>query len=78
MTLLEIQMDEVQGDVSQNEGDIALLFTHQIIQDERLVDLEDDTSNLEQSVESQYPLRSFYFLRKKPHFVVKFKCKFFA
>ena len=27
--LLEIQMDEVQGDVSQNEGDITLLFTDQ-------------------------------------------------
>ena len=51
MTLLEIQMDEVQGDVAQNEGDISLLFTDQIIQDERLVDLEDDTSGLEQSVE---------------------------
>ena len=57
VTLLEIQMDEVQGDVAQNEGDISLLFTGQIIQDERLVDLEDDTSELEQSVESQYALR---------------------
>ena len=52
VTLLEIQMDEVQGDVAQNEGDISLLFTGEIIQDERLVDLEDDTSKLEQSVES--------------------------
>ena len=53
VTLLEIQMDEVQGDVSMNEGDISLLFNQQIIQDQRLFDLEDDTSNLEQSVKSK-------------------------
>ena len=46
-------MDEVQGDVSQNEGDINLLFNQQIIQDQRLFDLEDETSDLEQSVESK-------------------------
>ena len=51
MTLLEIQMDEVQGDVAQNEGDISLLFWDQIIQDVRLVDLTVDTSELEQSVD---------------------------
>ena len=65
VTLLEIQMDEVQGDVAENKGDISLLFTDQIIQDERLVDLEDDTSGLEQSVESQYDLRSIDVYKKK-------------
>ena len=64
VTLLEIQMDEVQGDVAQNEGDISLLFTGQIIKDERLVDLEDDTSELEQSVESQYALRPMNIYKK--------------
>ena len=60
VTLLEIQMDEVQGEVSQNEGDISLLFTLQIVQDERLVDLEDDTSGLEQSVESKITNKTNY------------------
>ena len=53
-------MDEVQGEVSQNEGDIGLLFTLQIVQDERLVDLEDDTSGLEQSVESKITNKTNY------------------
>ena len=61
---MEIQMDEVLDDVAQNEGDISLLFTGQIIQDERLVDLEDDTSGLEQSVESQYALKAVDVYRK--------------
>ena len=60
VTLLEIQMDEVQGEVSQNEGNISLLFTLQIVQDERLVDLEDDTSGLEQSVESKITNKTNY------------------
>ena len=77
VTLLEIQMEEVQGDVAQNEGDINLLFTGQIIQDERLVDLEDDTSELERSVESQYDFKkNFVNLKRRllvqsKHFCLK-------
>ena len=50
---LEIQMDEVQGDLAQTEEDITLLFSQRVIQDDRLVNLEEDTDSLEGSVESK-------------------------
>ena len=53
VTFLEIQMDEVQGDLAQTEDEITLLFSQQIIQDDRLVNLEEDTDSLEGSVESK-------------------------
>ena len=46
-------MDEVQGDLAQTEEEITLLFSQQIIQDNRLVNLEEDTDSLEGSVESK-------------------------
>ena len=46
-------MDEVQGDLAQTEEEITLLFSQQVIQDDRLVNLEEDTDSLEGSVESK-------------------------
>ena len=45
-------MDEVQSDLTQTEEEITLLFSQQVIQDDRLVNLEEDTDSLEESVES--------------------------
>ena len=53
VTLLEVQMEEVQGDVAQTEEEITLLFSQQVIQDERLINLEEDSSSLEGNVEGK-------------------------
>ena len=53
VTLLEIQVDEVQGDLAQTEEEITLLFSQQVIQDDRLVNLEEDIDGLEGNVESK-------------------------
>ena len=53
VAVLEVQMDDLQGDVSQTEEEITLLFSQQVIQDERLINLEEDTSSVEGNVEGK-------------------------
>ena len=54
VALLEIQVDEIQEDVittridlTELEGDVNFLFDEQVIQDERLLGLEDDIDTIE-------------------------------
>ena len=43
VTLLEIQVAEIEGDVTLLEGDVNFLFDETVIQDERLLTLEQTT-----------------------------------
>ena len=53
MTLLEIQVSEIEGDVTLLEGDVNFLFEEQIIQDERLLILEQDSDTFDDQIESE-------------------------
>ena len=53
MTLLEIQVDELELDVTLLEGDVNYLFEEQIIQDERLLNLEEDSDVYDDEIESE-------------------------
>ena len=54
MTLLEIQVTEVDERVGLLEGDVNFLFDEQVIQDERLLRLEDDTDTIEEQLFNVY------------------------
>ena len=43
VTLLEIQVEEIEGDVALLEGDVNFLFDETVIQDQRLFALEQTT-----------------------------------
>ena len=43
MTILEIQVADTQEDLTELEGDVNFLFDEQVIQDERLLNLEQTT-----------------------------------
>ena len=59
MALLEIQIMEIDADViglrvdhTQLEGDVNFLFDEQVIQDERLLILEQDSDVFDDEIES--------------------------
>ena len=60
VSLLEIQVVEIQEDVTEVdervvllEGDVNFLFDEQVIQDERLLRLEDDTDAIYEDLDSK-------------------------
>ena len=50
MALLEIQVIEIEEDVSDLDQDVNFLFDEQVIQDEKLLDLEQETEVIEQNI----------------------------
>ena len=53
VSLLEIEMEEVQGEVVEVQDEVIILFSQQVIQDDRLGNLEEDTDQLEINVEGK-------------------------
>ena len=53
VSLLEIEMEEVQGEVVEVQDEVIILFSQQVIQDDRLGNLEEDTDQLELEVEGK-------------------------
>ena len=47
MALLEIQVIEIEEDVSDLDQDVNFLFDEQVIQDEKLLNLEQETEEIE-------------------------------
>ena len=61
MSLLEIQVVEIQEDVTDTdervtlvEGDVNFLFDEQVIQDERLLNLEQTSIEVLLDIDSEY------------------------
>ena len=61
MALLEIQVMVIQDDVTELdedvtllEGDVNFLFEEQVIQDERLLNLEEDSDIYDDEIDSKY------------------------
>ena len=57
MALLEIQVDEIEEDIiitrvdlTELEGDVNFLFDEQVIQDEKLLNLEQETDEMEEQL----------------------------
>ena len=50
MALLEIQVIEIEEDVSDLDQDVNFLFDEQVIQDEKLLNLEQETEEIEQNI----------------------------
>ena len=84
VALLEIQLEEMEEDVTglridhtQLEGDVNFLFDEQVIQDERLLNLEQETEEIDEQLvgfdddlESEFiELISVYFLGN--HYLTK-------
>ena len=53
VALLEIQVGEIEVDVTLLEGDVNVLFDEQVIQDERLLTLEEDSDVYDDAIESE-------------------------
>ena len=58
VTLLEVQVEQIQGDVTglsvgltEVDESVDFLFDEQVIQDERLLNLETETEGIEEEVE---------------------------
>ena len=67
VSLLEIQVVEIQDDVTEVdedvtllEGDVNFLFDEQVIQDERLLNLEEQNDIIDEELESEFTF--LYFL----------------
>ena len=54
MALLEIQVVVIQDEVSDLETDVDFLFEEQVIQDEKLLNLEQETEVIEQNIVSKF------------------------
>ena len=54
MSLLEIQVIEIEEDVTGHNELINFLFDEQVIQDERLLTLEQDADQMEDDVEGLF------------------------
>ena len=59
VSLLEIEMEEIQGEVAEVQDEVIILFSQQVIQDDRLGNLEEDTHQLETDVEGKASLHIF-------------------
>ena len=55
MSLLELQVTDIQQDVSNLDENVDFLFDEQVIQDERLLNLETETEAIEEEVEGLCP-----------------------
>ena len=53
VSLLEIQVGEIDVDVTLLEGDVNFLFDEHVIQDERLLTLEQDSDVFDDEIESK-------------------------
>ena len=62
VSLLEIEMEEVQGEVVEVQDEVIILFSQQVIQDDRLGNLEEDTDQLEIDVEGKSEFLHIFFL----------------
>ena len=60
VSLLEIQMIEMEEDVTLVEGDINILFDQQVIQDERLFILEQTSIETNEEVQSNHHLVTIF------------------
>ena len=67
VTLLEIQVGEIEqdvtdlgGDVTVLEGNVNFLFDETVIQDERILILEQDSDIFDDEIESEYILSNSY------------------
>ena len=58
--LLEIQVVVIQDEVSDLELDVNFLFDEQIIQDERLLNLEENSNILNEEVEGELRMNGKY------------------
>ena len=54
VALLEIQVVEIEEDVTGLDQDVNFLFEEQIIQDERLLNLEEEINIMDDELESEY------------------------
>ena len=55
MELLEIQMVVIQDEVFDLESDVDYLFDQQVIQDEKLLNLEQQSDVINGQIEGNYP-----------------------
>ena len=46
VTLLEIQVEEIEGQITDLDQDVNFLFDEQVIQDERIFSVEQDTDDI--------------------------------
>ena len=53
VSLLELQMAEMDQDVMGLEEDVDFLFDEQVIQDERILTLEQDSDVVDDAIESE-------------------------
>ena len=72
MSLLELQVTDIQQDVSNLDENVDFLFDETVIQDERLFQLETETEGIEEDVEGLYHLYS-----KQCLIITKSQCNFF-
>ena len=54
VALLEIQVVVIQDEVTDLETDVDFLFDEQVIQDEKLLDLEQETEVIEQNIVGKF------------------------
>ena len=55
-----VQVTEITEDVSSLDEDVNLVFSHQIIQDERILNLEETSGEIEQSIEGESEARKYF------------------
>ena len=63
MALLQIQVVEIEEDVTGLDQDVNFLFEEQIIHDERLLNLEEEINIMDDELESEH------FFTIKKHFM---------
>ena len=71
MSLLELQVTDIQQDVSNLDENVDFLFDETVIQDERLFQLETETEGIEEDVEGLCHLYS-----KQCLIITKNQCNF--
>ena len=57
VTILEIQVADTQEDLMELEGDVNFLFDEQVIEDERLLNLEQTTIGILGDLDSEYVIK---------------------
>ena len=57
VTILEIQVADTQEDLAELEGDVNFLFEEAIIQDERLLNLEQTTIGILGDLDGEYIIK---------------------
>ena len=64
MALLEIQVAEIEGQVTDLDQDVNFLFDEQVIQDERIFSLEQRSIEIDEEVEGKTPLNIIILTKK--------------